>query len=918
VETRFDPRSFEPKWQREWAARGWFRVRADDERLPYCIMIPPPNVTGRLHMGHALQSTLQDLLTRWRRMRGDNALWLPGTDHAGIATQLMVERELAAEGTSRIELGRERFLERTWRWKERYHDNIRRQLEAMGASCDFSRERFTLDEGLSRAVREAFVRLYEEGRIYRGEYLVNWSTALDTAISDLEVEMRSVEDKIWRIAYPIAGSDERVVVATTRPETMLGDTALAFHPGDSRYLHLLGRHAIVPVAGREVPFVADAVVEREFGSGLVKVTPFHDPADFEIGRRHGLPGISVIDRHGRMTAAAGAAFAGKTVDQARAALLDELKASGFLVSEERFVHNVGFCQRSGVRVEPLVSTQWFCDVAPMAERALAAWREGDLAFVPASWGKTWEHWLSNIRPWCVSRQLWWGHQIPAWYDEAGNCFVARSLDEAAELAGSDRLTQDPDVLDTWFSSALWPFSTLGWPDDTPDLRTFYPTSVLVTAFDILFFWVARMVMAGLHFTGKTPFAHVHLTGLVRDAEGQKMSKTKGNVLDPEHLIAEHGADALRFTLAQLDAPGRDIPLDASRMAGYRAFGNKIWNATRFVLTKAPAGKVANDLEPAELALPERWILHRMNETAGQEAEAARQPADAEEAVAAVAPALKGVNAHLAEFRFDLACHQLYQFFWSDFCDWYIEMAKPGLDETTARPRVADVLVTVLDRALRLLHPVMPHITEELWQRLPGHESIHPETICLAPYPVKDPDVEWISGAESRDLEESFLPLVQRVRNARAESGLAPRAAARLLLKEATGADDARARARRLAGGEFAVLFDTLARVSGVEYSESELPPGTASTQGHVGDLRYHVEFDQSASAPPARGKLESDLAEVRANRQRVTARLGNPGFLEKAPAAVVDGARRQLAELEAREATLVTALAAAVGEGGAD
>jgi len=890
VETRFDPQSFESKWQREWAARGWFAARADDQRPPYCIMIPPPNVTGKLHMGHALQSTLQDLLIRWRRMRGDNALWLPGTDHAGIATQLMVERELAAEGTSRIELGRERFLERMWSWKERYHDNIRRQLEAMGASCDFGRERFTLDEGLSRAVREAFVRLFEEGRIYRGEYLVNWSTGLDTAISDLEVEMRSVEDRIWRIAYPIAGSDERVVVATTRPETMLGDTAIAFHPEDARYQHLLGRHAVVPVAGREIPFVADAVVERDFGSGLVKVTPFHDPADFEIGRRHGLPGISVIDRHGRMTAAAGAAFAGKTVDEARAGLLDELRGGGYLVGEEKFVHNVGFCQRSGVRVEPLVSTQWFCDVAPMAERALAAWREGDLEFVPASWGKTWEHWLSGIRPWCISRQLWWGHQIPAWYDESGNCFVARSREEAVALAGTDRLTQDADVLDTWFSSALWPFSTLGWPDATADLATYYPTSVLVTGFDILFFWVARMVMAGLHFTDRVPFARVHLTGLVRDAEGQKMSKTKGNVLDPEVLIAEHGADAMRFTLAQLDAPGRDIPLDASRMAGYRAFGNKIWNATRFVLTKAPEGRVRAAIAPEGLELPERWILAALDETAER------------------------VNGQFDEFRFDLACHHLYQFFWSDFCDWYIEMAKPGLDPETARPGVADVLMTVLDRALRLLHPVMPHLTEELWQRLPGHEVIHPETICLAPYPLPDPARVRISSDERSDLDDYFFPLVQRVRNARADRGLAPRVGAKLLLREGTVDEQAGARAMRLAGGGYPVLFEALARVKSVDRASEALPPGVEPCKGHVRDVHFFVEFDEPVGAGPDRARMMADLAEIRANKERVSERLGNAGFTEKAPPAVVEGARRQLAQLEARESTLLVALQAAAAE----
>jgi len=882
VETRFDPKSFEPRWQREWAARGWFVAPSEDGRESYCIMIPPPNVTGKLHMGHALQSTLQDVLTRWRRMQGKNALWLPGTDHAGIATQLMVEREIARAGASRHELGRERFLERMWEWKAKYHDNIRRQLEAMGSSCDFSRERFTLDDGLSRAVREAFVRLHAEGKIYRGEYLVNWSTGLDTAISDLEVEMRSVEDRLWHVAYPVEGSDERIVVSTTRPETMLGDTAVALHPDDARYRHLLGRRAVVPIAGRSIPFVADAAVEREFGSGLVKVTPFHDPADFEIGRRHGLPGISVIDRNGRMTAAAGAEFEGLTVAAAREKLVARLRSEGYLVRDEPYVHNVGFCQRSGTRVEPLVSTQWFCDVSEMAAGALDAWRDGRLEFVPESWGKTWEHWLSNIRPWCVSRQLWWGHQIPAWYDADGNCFVARTREEAERQAGTTELTQDADVLDTWFSSALWPFSTLGWPDDTPDYRTFYPTSVLVTGFDILFFWVARMVMTGLHFTGEVPFARVHLTGLVRDAEGQKMSKTKGNVLDPEELIAEHGADAMRFTLAQLDAPGRDIPLDASRMAGYRAFGNKIWNAARFVATKAPEGRVRVDLDAAELELPERWILARLNETA------------------------RVVDESLDAFRFDLACHHLYQFFWSDFCDWYIEMSKPGLEAATARPGVADVLVTVLERALRLLHPVMPHVTEELWQRLPGREAVHPDTICLAAYPRNDERLS-LKGADERAVEELRF-VVQAIRARKKEAGLTDRAAVEGLALRPLDAP-ARPLCDLLASPSIAVLFRRLAGVESVSVVE-RLDGAASRVERREG---YEWAIDLAAAQVPTvdAEKVRAELEQVEAALQRVVERLESPGFTGKAPAAVIEGARQQRAELEARR----TALQASLHEG---
>ena len=749
MDKRFDPASYEQAWQRRWAAKGYFQVEAPSAKPSYCIMIPPPNVTGKLHVGHALQSTIQDLLTRWRRMQGYNALWLPGTDHAGIATQLMVERQLVSEGTSRRELGRELFLDRMWQWKEQYHGNIREQLDLLGASCDWTRERFTLDAGLSRAVREAFVRLYREGLITRGEYMVNWSPKLGTAVSDLEVETKTVQGNLYHVAYPVEGSDERIVVATTRPETMLGDTAVALHPEDERYTHLHGKAAILPLVGRRLPFVADTAVDREFGTGLVKITPFHDPNDFEMGKRHSLPGITVIGSDGRMTAEAGPDFAGLDRFAAREKIVARLRDEGYLIKVEPHTHNVGHSQRSGEPIEPLVSTQWFCDMRSMADQALAAVRDGRTQLVPDSWEKTWEHWLTNIKPWCISRQLWWGHQIPAWYTEDGRCIVAHSLEEAIAEAGTDRLTQDPDVLDTWFSSALWPFSTLGWPDDTPDLRTFYPTDVLVTGFDILFFWVARMVMTALHFTGDVPFRAVHLTGLVRDAEGQKMSKTKGNVMDPTELVSEYGADALRFTLASLDSPGRDIPLNRDQIAGYRAFGNKLWNATRFALSRIPAeARVQESIDPEGLAAPERWILSRLSRVAAE------------------------VDARFETFRFDEACNRLYHFFWGDFCDWYIELSKPALSGEAPRPRVGDVLLTVLDRALRLLHPVMPFLTEELWQRLPGHEAIHGETICLAPYPRREE--AWEDDAVESGME-ALIQVVTRVRALRVEMGQIGRA-----------------------------------------------------------------------------------------------------------------------------------------------
>jgi valyl-tRNA synthetase len=883
MDKRFEPRSYEQKWQKRWAEKDVFRVEVPSDKPSFCIMIPPPNVTGKLHVGHALQSAVQDLLTRWHRMRGYNALWLPGTDHAGIATQLMVERQLAGEGIDRRELGREKFLERTWEWKNQYHGNIRRQLDLLGASCDWSRERFTLDPALNRAVRESFVRLYREGLITRGEYLVNWSPALSTAVSDLEVESKTVQGKLYHIAYPVEGSDlegETIVIATTRPETMLGDTAVAFHPDDERYRHLHGKAAVLPLVGRRLPFVADPLVDKEFGTGLVKITPFHDPFDFELARRHGLPGLSVIDRAGRMSAEAGPDFAGLDRFEARTKVVERLRAEGSLVKVEEHVHNVGHSQRSGEPIEPLVSTQWFCDVSGMAGQALAVVRDGRLELLPESWGKTWEHWLANIKPWCISRQLWWGHQIPAWYlkdAEDGRFFVAHSVEEAAQEAGvdADRLTQDPDVLDTWFSSALWPFSTLGWPDDVrdaPDLRAFYPTDVLVTGYDILFFWVARMVMSGLHFMGDVPFRKVHLTGLVRDAEGVKMSKTKGNVLDPEELVNEYGADALRFTLASLDSPGRDIPLNRDQIAGYRAFGNKIWNATRFALSRVGDAKVQKTIDPQGLAAPERWILSRLSSVAEE------------------------VGARLETFRFDEACSRLYHFFWGDFCDWYIELSKPALFGDAPRPRVGEVLLTVLDRSLRLLHPVMPFLTEELWQRLPGHETIHPDTICLAPYPQPEP--AW----QAPDVEagmDALIQVVGRVRALRTEMGLPPKAKLDLHL----AAQDAGV-ARLLAEQEPLIRF--LTRVESIAWG----PAPEGARRDLVAGVEVGVAVEKQEMGEDERRRLEKELEKLETEIGRSDERLSNEQFLAKAPPQVVETGRARLAEMKERRESLRASLGA--------
>ena len=773
-----------------------------------------------------------------------------------------------------------------WAWKEQYQGNIRSQLERLGASCDWTRERFTLDEGLNRAVREAFVRLHDEGLIYRGEYMVNWSPVLDTAISDLEVEMRTVQGHLYHVAYPVEGedgkpSDERVVVATTRPETMLGDTGIAFSPGDERYAHLEGRHAILPLVGRRIRFVADDGVDPEFGTGLVKVTPFHDPLDFEISRRHDLPAIQVIDRRGKMTEAAGEELAGLDRADARRKVVDRLRECGALVKVEDHQHNVGHSERSDEPVEPLLSTQWFCDVSGMARRALEAVRSGELELVPATYDKTWEHWLENIRPWCISRQLWWGHRVPAWYTPDGELVVARSEEEAVEKAGTPELRQDEDVLDTWFSSGLWPFSTLGWPEDTEDLRAFYPTDVLITGNDILFFWVARMVMMGYHFTGASPFHHCHLTGLVRDADDQKMSKTRGNVVDPMDLVEEFGADALRFTLTILDSPGRDIPLDLERMAGYRAFGNKIWNATRFALTRLEEGdaRVRPEIETQGLAAPERWILSRFSKTARE------------------------VNERFTTYRFDEACNRLYHFFWGELCDRYIELAKPALmgDQTPEeRPRVGDVLLTVLDRSLRLLHPVMPFLTEELWQRLPGHEDVHPETIALAPYPEGTPAWED-DGVEERMT--ALLEAAARVRGLASELGVRPGQGLDVHLSS----DDADLHA--FLEEQRAVLVALSPVKSGESLHVGPIPDGASRdlvSGVQVGLVPEAVELGEEEKK-----RLAADLAELDDQITRARGRLSNEAFLAKAPPQVVEGNRKKLAEMEERRERLAAGLESA-------
>ncbi|MGH7907635.1 MAG: valine--tRNA ligase, partial [Candidatus Binataceae bacterium] len=692
----FDPKTAEEHWFERWVALGYFTADPSRPGKAFCIVIPPPNVTGQLHLGHALNVTLHDVIVRMRRMQGYNTLWLPGADHAGIATQNVVERELAKEGTNRHNLGREAFLERVWQWRETYGGRILNQLRRLGASCDWSRERFTLDPGLSRAVTEVFVRLYNDRLIYRDRRLINWCPRCETALSDLEVEHKQFSSHLWYIRYPFTAGSGWITVATTRPETMLGDTAVAVHPDDSRYKDQIGKTIRLPLAGREIPLIADKAVEREFGAGAVKITPAHDPADFAIGRRHGLEQITVIGEHGRMNAQA-VPYQGLTREECRQRVIEDLERDGLLEKIEPHAHAIGVCSRCDTIVEPLLSWQWFVRVKPLAEPAIAAVRDGRTRFHPKFWENTYFNWMENIHDWCISRQLWWGHRIPAWWCE--RCENAVPIVSAEPPASCPRcggaLRQDEDVLDTWFSSALWPFSTMGWPEKTPDLERYYPTSLLITGFDIIFFWVARMMMMGLRFMGDAPFREVYITPLVRDQYGKKMTKSRGNVVDPLVIIDTYGADAVRFTLAQLTVQGRDLVLSDDRLAASRAFANKIWNAARFVMINLEGAEhPVTPIDAAKLNLAERWILDQLNQTIGE------------------------VTRALDSYDFNVAALALYQFIWHEFCDWSIELSKAPLKAGGERRDAARyVLVRCLDQLLRLLHPFMPFISEELWQTL---------------------------------------------------------------------------------------------------------------------------------------------------------------------------------------------------------
>ena len=859
----FDPASFEERWYARWEKDGRFQPAGPAGSPRYVMVIPPPNVTGRLHIGHAYGRTVEDILARWMRMRGRRVLWVPGTDHAGIATQMVVERQLAKEGVDRRSLGREKFIERVWAWRRESGDMILAQLRRLGCSLDWSRLRFTMDPDLSRAVRHAFVLLYRDGLIYKGRYVVNWCPGCGTAVSDLEVVEKPTRGTLYKIRYDVPGVPEGAVVATTRPETMLGDTAIAIHPDDARTAGLRGRRGILPIVGRELPVVEDAIlVDREFGTGIVKVTPAHDANDFAVGQRHELPSVVVIGPDGKMTAEAGE-FAGLDRFEARKRIVERLEREGRLVAAEPHEINLGTCQRSGDVIEPYLSEQWFVRIAPLAGPAVRAVEEGRIRFAPESWSKTYFEWMRNIRDWCISRQLWWGHRIPAFTCENGHVTVSEEDPTACDTCGSTRFEQDPDVLDTWFSSQLWPFSVFGWPDATEDLKDFYPTDVLVTGYDILFFWVARMIMAGLKFTGREPFHTVHLHGLVR-VGGEKMSKTKGNVIDPLEAIEEFGADAVRFTLASAASSGPTVSVERGRMAGSRNFATKLWNATRFTLAQLNGGDTVS-LENRDLALPDRWILSRLDAVAGD------------------------VNRHLEAFRFDQAADAIYGFLWHELCDGYLEMAKPAL--SGGNPAAADstraVLRRCLEDSLALLHPFMPFLTEEIWARLTGR----PGTLIVAPYPTS---TGTRSDAAAVETVEALRAVVTRVRNFRSERGASPTEPVSLSIDPGSPGKSVIPALTTLAP-----LLQHLGRLKDLRFASAA--PG--AFQDVVAGLSLGLALPEGA-APEAGARVEKDLAAADDEIAGLRAKLENAAYLEKAPAPVVEKTRRRLRELEEKRAAL--------------
>ena len=907
MDKTYTPKDIESRHYERWKTNNWFAPSGSGD--PYCIVIPPPNVTGTLHMGHAFQDTIMDTLIRYHRMKGDNTLWQCGTDHAGIATQMVVERQLNGEGKSRRDLGREKFVERVWQWKEESGGNISEQLEMLGASVDWSRERFTMDPELSAAVTEVFVRLYEEGLIYRGKRLVNWDPVLHTALSDLEVLSEEEPGHLWHFRYPLASGSGHIIVATTRPETMLGDSAVAVHPDDDRYRDLIGQNVELPLVGRLIPIVADDYVDAEFGTGCVKITPAHDFNDYEVGQRHDLPKYNIFDDNAAINDEAPEKYRGLDREDARKLIVEDLDALGLLEKVEDYKRNVPRGDRSGSIVEPYLTDQWYVNIKPLAEPAIAAVEDGRIRFVPENWSKTYFDWMHNIQDWCISRQLWWGHRIPAWYDADGNVYVGRDeaeVRQAHDLDASVTLTQDEDVLDTWFSSALWPFSTQGWPAKTPDLATFYPGQVLVTGFDIIFFWVARMIMMGLKFMGDVPFREVYIHGLIRDPDGQKMSKSKGNVLDPRDLIEgvsldallakrttglmqdhlkpkieaatrkqfpegikDYGTDALRFTFASLATTGRDIRFDLGRIEGYKNFCNKLWNASRYVLMNTES----LDEGELEFSAADRWIRSRFDRT------------------------VEATHKALASYRLDLASQAMYEFTWHEFCDWYLELSKPVLqsDESSAAEKrgTQRTLIDILEGLLRLMHPLIPFITEEIWSEVGPRAGAEGETVMLRPYPE--------SSAENRDTAaEAELDWVMRfilgIRQIRGEMDIAPGKPLPVLMQGASDNDQRRAQ-------DYQNLLHRVGRVESITVLADDAEAPNSAT-ALLDDLRLLVPMAGLIDVDAERQRLEKLRDKVSVDLSRSQGKLGNERFVNNAPEQVVTQERERVVEFEKQLASI--------------
>lgn len=848
----YDPKEFEDRLYKFWNDRGYFTPEIDKNKKPYTIMMPPPNVTGSLHMGHALNNTIQDILIRWKRMEGYSALWLPGTDHASISTEAKVVEKIKSEGKSKEELGREGFLKEAWAWTDIYGGTIKNQLKKLGVSCDWSRDRFTLDEMLSNAVEEVFVRLYDKGLIYRGDRIINWCPSCHTAISDAEVDHEDAHGFLWHVKYQIKNSDQFITIATTRPETILGDLAVAVHPDDDRYSHLVGKTALVPIIDREIPVIADPYVEMEFGTGALKITPSHDPNDFEVGERHGLGQCVVINEDGFMNSNA-AGFEGLERFEARKAVAKALEEMGYLEAVKDHDNAVGHCERCKTIIEPLISKQWFVKMEPLAKPSLEAYYNGELRFIPERFGKVYTHWLENIKDWCISRQLWWGHRLPVYYcDDCGEIIVSREKISKCSKCDSTNIRQETDTLDTWFSSALWPFSTLGWPEDTEDMDYFFPTDVLVTGYDIIFFWVIRMVFSSLEQTGELPFKDVFLTGLVRDSLGRKMSKSLGNGIDPLELIEEYGADALRFTLVTGNTPGNDMRFYTERVEASRNFANKLWNATRFVMMNLDDDTEDYTMDTRELEPEDKWIITRLNKVMGD------------------------VKTNLDKYELGLAAQRVYDFIWEDYCDWYIEMTKTRLygEDKTSRRTAQQVLVSVLRDTLKLLHPFMPFITEEIWQHLPGRS----DALIMEAWPKQDSDSLFEEAEKSIEFIKSAI---KGIRNARAEMNIVPSRKAGLIfvtedesLKEIISQSEKK--------------FRTLASADSITFTSDKSGFGEGFVSVVLDGCEVFLPLADLIDFDKELERLEKEKAKLEDEIKRVDAKLSNQGFVAKAPLKVVD------------------------------